>query len=248
MTGSPSSNEASSAAIKAWRHLKKIFPRDLDDDLNYSVVQSPPDRFDGRVRSALDSLSRSLLLVQDAGLEIREEIEVGRMWSGILIVSIANTTGSREHVATLGDENAAASFVLSRLPRNPDHPWDAAFGRRLLRPGFGFMGPVLIEPGVNAFVELLEAAGGATFLSCEGHPHGFHLVVRDDQHIRSAFQDCPGFTPPQPFDGLSAEPAFRVALTERPDYHETRDRFLRSAYDALSSRLGTHAPAAGIDQ
>jgi hypothetical protein len=59
---------------------------------------------------------------------------------------------------------------------DPTHPWDKAAAQLLTRPSVPTGALEALDPGVNFFVQALEALGAHPKFSCEGHPVGFYVA------------------------------------------------------------------------
>jgi hypothetical protein len=72
--------------------------------------------------------------------------------------------------------------------------WDLARKEKLFRHEGGNGKLMLLEPGVNFFVLMLEQLGCKTFFSCEGHPEGFYVVFESDYSTAYRVAACGYFT------------------------------------------------------
>jgi hypothetical protein len=64
-----------------------------------------------------------------------------------------------------------------------DGVWAEWCTRSLTRQSSGSGKLETLDPGVNFFVEALEAAGATTQFSCEGHPNGFYVAFFSDYDL-----------------------------------------------------------------
>lgn len=67
--------------------------------------------------------------------------------------------------------------------KKPSNPWDDAKKRKLIRRDTLSGEVIVLERGVNFFVEALERLGAITFFSCEGHPCGFYIAFSCDEKV-----------------------------------------------------------------
>ncbi len=92
-------------------------------------------------------------------------------------------------------------------------PWDAARKRVLVRYDRITQRNVVLERGVNFFVEALERLGAKPFASCEGHPTGFYVAFRGPASLAVRIADagwfCVAIRPAWPPGG---RPTWRIGL------------------------------------
>lgn len=100
---------------------------------------------------------------------------------GNLVIDIVDLSVDATVVRMVSPEDVNR-FAEARARKHRPQAWDTARTRRLMRlDGHGWRH--VLEPGVNFFVEWLEAEGATTYYSCEGHPNGFYLVFSADVRL-----------------------------------------------------------------
>ena len=123
------------------------------------------------------------------------------------------------------------------------HPWDKARRKKLIRKEGDRQ--VTLEPGVNYFVEKLEAFGAKTQWSCEGHPNGFYIVFFAPYILACLIHSCGFFT-------VEVEGPNRWSIRIHYEQKNTRDhyrtlRWASSAWERVLNPIleGLHAKKQG---
>jgi hypothetical protein len=129
-----------------------------------------------------------------------------------------------------------------------ENPWDAALGLDVVRGNHAYS-PGPLEPGVKFFVLELEKRRCRTVWSCEGHPHGFHVMFRGPLVVARAIVLCSvfdvGLAPPYVVNGTNGYDVNLSSWENRAAYwpgrkpwdDEQRVSFLREAAAAWVDKL-----------
>jgi hypothetical protein len=83
-----------------------------------------------------------------------------------------------------------------KISKFKSHPWDLAKEQVLTRTSrvLGTEQGEQIDPGVNFFVQALEALGATTLFSCEGHPTGFYIAFSANYELAKEISQAGFFT------------------------------------------------------
>jgi hypothetical protein len=155
-------------------------------DLPAALPNSLAEFARSRMAPALAELELALPLRRDPDSDVWEGLVLdvfdGRPW---LVARNLLGEGERLHVFAIDRSRAAIAalplWFASRETPCEDTSWDAArVGRVVLtEENFG-SSPSYIDPGAVRIIEIALALGATTLFTCEGHPSGGYVVVKDD--------------------------------------------------------------------
>ena len=222
---------------QAWAVLEAALPKRTQDwDCNYEVPRRSPEAFRGTAKAAALAFEGTLPLIRENG--VFERIEVGRFRSGEISVLVRDAASGARAFIAMGWDELVAYFEGRRRPIQ-DHPWDRSRIPHVVRPAL--MGvPNYIEPGAAFFVGAVEAFGGKTVFSCEGHPQNFYIDIVDNPEIRARLAGLDGVI----FgvvDILLSGSVLRMSLAQEPKTWDERDDALRGLAERFMACLDVDA-------
>lgn len=143
------------------------------------------------VRPALADLEDALPLRRDPGGGVWEGMVLGvvtdRAW-----LTCRNLLGAGERLHVFHPDRSRrtvrsyAEWFAARDTPSSDTSWDAARSARRVVLAEDLLGrrPMYLDPGAVRIVEIAMALGASTLFSCEGHPLGGYLVMRNGPGAR----------------------------------------------------------------